>query len=526
VKRLVIALIALLCAVPASAAISRVGSCAAQATSCTFSVAPSAGDAIVVFAHKDGATTNPLPPTTALTSPAATVALYATLAKGGANVNAAILGVRISDGTETTTGTWSGATSIAAVIYRGANVAPMGNSSSGGASSATLSYGTFTLDKTNGTSWVVGFAAHVSATNVTAAPTNMTLVASATDIVVSDTNAAVSAWTTQTTGVNASAGWRTYTIELLAQTGEDTTKLYVDDYVHMNVVDANTTALSNTVMASGTNGADTTYATFSNNVADVPPAGPVGFQVNNHFINAPAPVRVRSTVTDFAIGSTTRGMYYDNSVHFTSVQSTGLFSRRRGAVVVSGYITLGAPNDGVSSDLYDLVRVDTADGPFCVMQLTNGDGGTGYHLRIESNPGGTTRQSANITPTPTSTYWYSLSCNYQAQTAKLALYNTSGVQVGSTVTGSLAYTSTEISNGAYIDIVKWGNLETKTDAGSTNKFEHLLIDYSAALFPLGPAVTGGGGGGATCSPKISILGVSGCLSQTPPFPITPSTGAK
>lgn len=480
--------LAALCA-PVEAAISRVGSCAAQTTSCTFSVAPTALDAIIVFAHKDGATSASTLPTG-----------YELLNSAGVSLNSGTLAVRISDGTETTTGTWTGATSIAAVIYRGANVAPLGNLANGGAASATIAYNTFTLDVTTGTSWVVGFAGHRSATNVNQAPTGMTLVASATDIAVSDTNAGVSSWSTQSVSVNASSGWESFAVELLAQTGEDTTKLYVDDYVNMDSADANTSVLSATVMTNGTRGPDTTYSTFANNVS----GNPTGFTVNTDFINAPGTVRVRSTSTDYAPGSTSRGMYYDDSVHFTWVESDNLFANRhRGAVSVAGYITLGAPNDGASGDLYDLVRVDTINGNFCVMQLNNGDGGAGYHLRIESNPSPTgTQQSPNITPTPGSTYWYSLLCNFQSGVAKLAIYDTSKVQVGSTVTGNLAYTQSDLgTSGAYIEAIKWGNLETKTDT-ATNKFEHLIIDYSAATFPLGPVVTTTGG----CSRTLLKVG--------------------
>jgi hypothetical protein len=483
--RLLAFLLALLWAVPSEAAISRIGSCAAQTTSCTFSVAPTSGDAIIVFAHKDGATSAPTIPTSG------SVAVYHGLAFAGANTNSAIIGVKISDGTETTTGTWTGATSIAAVIYRGANVAPFGAFAAGGASSATLAYNTFTLDVTTGTSWVVGFAAHRTATNVTSAPTNMTLVTSATDIAVSDTNAGVSSWSTQTTGVNATSGWRSYTIELLAQTGEDTTKLYVDDYVNMNTADANGTALTGAIMTTGTQGPDTTWACT---------AAQTTFAINASEISAPATIHKRSPSTDYAVGSTTKSINYDNDTNFIDCGVSGLTTRRRGAISIAGYISFGVPNEGVSSELYDLWRIENADGNFCVMQLDSGQGvaSGGYAVNIESNPAGSTGHSTYIVLTPGTRYWVTMTCNYQKGEAQLAVYSTSGVQVGSTVTRQLHYTSCAAgcdgANGAYVEVVHIGNMEIGTN-GTNNvftKFEHTILDYSAATFPLGPAVTGGG----------------------------------
>jgi hypothetical protein len=511
--RLIAVLLALLWAVPSEAAISRIGSCAAQTTSCTFSVAPTSGDAIVVFAHHDGSTAPPTPPTVALTSPAATASQYALLVQGGANTNAAILGVRISDGTETTTGTWTGATSIAAVIYRGANVAPIGNFASGGASSATLAYNTFTLNKTDGSSWVIGFAAHRTATNVTSAPTNMTLVTSATDIAVSDTNAGVSSWSTQTTGVNATSGWRSYAVELLAQTGEGTTKLYVDDYLNMNTVDASPTALTGTIMNNGVQGAESggTWNCYDDNANAID--SNADWNINATQWSAPATIRVRSTATDYAVGSTSRTLrFLHTTLHFHDCRVENLAAtRHRGAVTVAGWVQFGPTNAGVSGNLLDYWRVQTVDGNFCVFQLNNGDGGTGYHIRIESNPAGTTRQGSNITPTPATRYWVVLHCNFQAATSSLAIYDTGGTQVGSTVSGNLQYTPSDMGNGAYVDQIWIGNAETQTNNLTTTIFEHILFDYSAATFPLGPAVSGGG---ATITCVRSLRGFGCDLAPT------------
>jgi len=78
-----------------AATITRTQNVSAQATSVSFS-APTTGDLIIVFAHRDGSTT---PPTK--------VAGYTTINNAtGANSNSAILAFKFSDGTETGSGTW------------------------------------------------------------------------------------------------------------------------------------------------------------------------------------------------------------------------------------------------------------------------------------------------------------------------------------------------------------------------------------------------------------------------------------
>ena len=86
-------------------AVSYVGSASAQANT----VNPPAhvnGDLVVVFAHRDGSTTNP------------TVASgYTTITNTtDGTSNSISVGCRVSDGTLANTGTWTNATSIAAII--------------------------------------------------------------------------------------------------------------------------------------------------------------------------------------------------------------------------------------------------------------------------------------------------------------------------------------------------------------------------------------------------------------------------
>ncbi|TLY39614.1 MAG: DUF2341 domain-containing protein, partial [Nitrospirae bacterium] len=198
-------LLVLAFASPAWAALSRVSKASAQANSVAITT-PSVGDLILVFAHRDGSTTAPTLATN-----------YTNINSSGANTNSSRIGYKISDGTETTSGTWTNATSVAVVVYRGQHATtPIGATGSGGASSNAIAYNTFTLQVTDGTSWVVGVGGHRTATNVGQAPTGMQLQTSATDVAASDTNGGVSSWSTQSVTVNASSGWSSWAIEIRA----------------------------------------------------------------------------------------------------------------------------------------------------------------------------------------------------------------------------------------------------------------------------------------------------------------------
>lgn len=119
------------------------------------------------------------------------------------------------DGT-TTSGTWADADELVCLVYRGIDTAdPIGASAASSGSSSTLSYPTITLEVTDGTSWLVGFGGHVSATDMEQAPSGMTnRTAAGTEAAGHDTNGGVAAWSAQTVNVNASGRWVAYVIEL------------------------------------------------------------------------------------------------------------------------------------------------------------------------------------------------------------------------------------------------------------------------------------------------------------------------
>ena len=185
-------------------AISRTQAASANSTSVSITT-PTKGDLILVFAYRAASA---IPPTVATG--------YNTIVSGGANTNSEIVGWKIAAGTETTSGTWTNASSVECLVYRGVNQAlPIGASIDNGGSSATLSYTGITLQVTDGTSWVVGFAGNRTSL-VNTAPTGMTSETHQTTVIASDTNAGATSWSTQTVAGNSNTGWRTVVIEIVA----------------------------------------------------------------------------------------------------------------------------------------------------------------------------------------------------------------------------------------------------------------------------------------------------------------------
>lgn len=162
-------------------------------------------DLIVVFAYNNASTTVPTVP-----------AGYTSLDTATGTAEAGVLAFKVSPGSETSTGTWTNATNIVALVYRGASGCGASASSTG--NSATLSYPTITLNDTSGNSWVAGLGGAVSATAgmggttaaLTQSRTNQTTVNGL------DTNATVTTFAAQSLAVTGSGNWLTFSVEIQA----------------------------------------------------------------------------------------------------------------------------------------------------------------------------------------------------------------------------------------------------------------------------------------------------------------------
>lgn len=192
-----------------------------------------AGDLLLAFAHRDGSTTAPSLP-----------AGWTGIGSGGANLNSSRLAYKVAASSGETSGTWTNATGLLILVYRGTDTTtPIGGFTAGGASSLSVAYPAVTMTDTSGASWIVGVFGHRSIDiNLTSAPTGMTNRASQQDATASisafDTNGGVSAWTLQTvTHTGSSAGWRSWTVELLEAAASGVT-LVIQDAAHGHTADS------------------------------------------------------------------------------------------------------------------------------------------------------------------------------------------------------------------------------------------------------------------------------------------------
>lgn len=212
-------------------AISYISSADVQASTLTMP-AHQIGDMLIMFAYRE----NNTPPTT----PAGWTILDSPT---GANTNSAAVAYKIAGSASETSGTWTNASMLVCAVYRG--VSHIGAHAVNNGASATVSYPALTLDITDGTSWVVGFAGHRSVNgSVATAPTGMTnrnsLEGTTSDGAVHDTNGGVASWSARTVVTTETAsGFYVARIELVEAIKSHT---FVDNFDAP--VDINTWAFS------------------------------------------------------------------------------------------------------------------------------------------------------------------------------------------------------------------------------------------------------------------------------------------
>jgi hypothetical protein len=191
-------------------AITYIGS-ATGTTSASLPTGWQPGDLAIVAAFRDGSTTAPSLPSG-----------WTNIQASGANTCSIRVGYRVLQSGDTGTGTWTNATNVVVHVYRGIDSTPIGASAVSGGSSTTVTYSALTLQVTDGTSWVAGFAGHRSTdTTIETPPTGMTnrsdsLNATA-ELAGHDTNGGVASWSQGTVSVGGtSSGWRSCTVEIRA----------------------------------------------------------------------------------------------------------------------------------------------------------------------------------------------------------------------------------------------------------------------------------------------------------------------
>lgn len=190
--------------------ISRIGSRAAEATTVTIPAGHQAGDIILIFAFRDGSTTNP-------SIPAGWTNITNTTDGTLCSVS---IGWKIAANSSETSGTWTNATHLQCVVYRGADpIKPFGTLTANAGTTSPSTYGS-----TRGVGkdimdnqWFVAFQGHTSidTTTMNTAPTGYTnlqyLQGATSDSVLFDTNGPVaSGFASNTVAPGGTAsGWQT-----------------------------------------------------------------------------------------------------------------------------------------------------------------------------------------------------------------------------------------------------------------------------------------------------------------------------
>lgn len=171
------------------------------------------GDLIVVFAYCNNATTIPSLP-----------GGFTSLATFSGNLNGMRCGYKVSTGGETTSGTWTNATNIAAHVYQGVHGStPIGaqDGATGTQGNGTaLSWTGFTLNDTSGNSWIAGFVGAKAATaGINGNTTGGTVLTNRTNQTVisgKDTGSGTATFSTTSLTVTGSGRWASFGVEIRA----------------------------------------------------------------------------------------------------------------------------------------------------------------------------------------------------------------------------------------------------------------------------------------------------------------------
>lgn len=222
-KALFLSLLFAIYAISADAAIARKQATSANANTVAIT-STTAGDVILVFAHRAGSTTAPSLPAGGG---------YTSLASTSVGTSSARLGYKISAGGDTSIGTWTNATQVVTIIYSGLNqttpVTLNGNAIAAAAATTTLPFNTFTNGMTAaGTSWVAGFGAAQSATaGMNSNTTHLTSRTNLTTACGLDSGAAQASWSTESFTFTTSSNRLSIDVELLSAATAATNQFFL-----------------------------------------------------------------------------------------------------------------------------------------------------------------------------------------------------------------------------------------------------------------------------------------------------------
>lgn len=207
-----------------------------------------AGDLLLMFAFRDGATT-------AATVPAG----WTSVGVNAGTACASVVAYRVATSSAEVSGTWTNATNLTCHVYRGQRFVgpPVINSGGQSGTGTSVSYSGITTMTDPGNSWVARFAGHTSIdTALESPPAGHTLrsdsVGAIAEVAGFDTNGAVSSSAFASVTVNGTSGnWITKTIEILAQ---PSSTIALDNTSSLPATTGSTTISWSHTITSNTNG--------------------------------------------------------------------------------------------------------------------------------------------------------------------------------------------------------------------------------------------------------------------------------
>lgn len=199
--------------------ITLVGAAIAEANSVTIPAGHQPGDLMIIYAFRDGSTTNPSLPAGWISS-----------ATPDGTTCSARVGCRVATSNAETSGTWTNATAVLCVVLRGVflinpaipiDVTPGDEMALSSGSSTTLSFGAVSQPGESGQMAIVAFAAHrsVDTTGMATPPAGLQNVAvnlgASCDVAIHFSVVPVRSWAALTVPVGGtSSGWQTAVIAL------------------------------------------------------------------------------------------------------------------------------------------------------------------------------------------------------------------------------------------------------------------------------------------------------------------------
>jgi hypothetical protein len=196
-------------------------------------------------------------------------------------------------------------------------------------------------------------------------------------------------------------------------------------------------------------------------------------------------------VGTFAPGHTSRSLRLDTTAG-TMYAELDLTAFAKSQVSMGCWIQSNVPYSGGPGALYDIVEIVAGiTGNITNFQFCDGTtvgGGSDYCFNSETTGGGSVHwgitnwphNAAGIAP-PGTPLWATIYSDIINGVNKIAIYTPEGRQV-TLASGTYTGSGTDTSGTLH----RWGNQEVGAVAGGLI-FEHMVVDYTSAIFPLIPS---------------------------------------